>query len=53
MRSTPAHSDINTRLASLQNTVTQIIYKNISMGLFDVHKLLFSFLIAVQIEMQS
>ncbi len=33
--------------------MTQVIYKNISMGLFARHKLLFSFLIAVQIQIQA
>jgi len=46
---TQKSNDIDTNLNNLELNITKSIYTNISMGLFENHKLLFSFLIAINI----
>jgi dynein heavy chain len=41
--------DIDTRLSNLMSYLTQFVYTNVCRGLFEEHKLIFSFLICVQI----
>ena len=42
-------SDLDKRLTSLINYLTSFVYKNVCRGLFEAHKLLFSFLISISI----
>mmetsp|Transcript_7627 Transcript_7627/g.14387 ORF Transcript_7627/g.14387 Transcript_7627/m.14387 type:complete len:3920 (+) Transcript_7627:928-12687(+) len=42
-------SDLNERIGILIVSITETIYMNICRGLFNAHKLIFSFLIAIQI----
>lgn len=41
--------DIEKRVGILMNTITELVYINICRGLFNTHKLIFSFLISFQI----
>jgi dynein heavy chain len=41
--------DVPTRLSLLSNFVTRFIFDNVSRGLFEEHKLLYSFLVATSI----
>jgi dynein heavy chain len=45
--------DNETRLNNLINKITRVIYTNVSRGLFEAHKLIYSFLIAISIEKQE
>ena len=45
--------DLPTRLATLENYITEVIYNNICRGLFEKHKPIFSFLICAQILLDS
>jgi len=42
--------DLATRLKSLKDTISKLIYTNISRGLFEADKLIFSFLICTSIK---
>ncbi len=42
-------SNLDKRLASLIDYLTSFVYKNVCRGLFEAHKLLFSFLISISI----
>lgn len=46
---TPPAPDLEGRLRNLNNCFTSAIYVNVCRGLFETHKLLFSFLLAVKI----
>ena len=45
-----ANKDQTKRLEILKNSITKVIYSNICRGLFEAHKLIFSFLISINIE---
>jgi hypothetical protein len=47
---TPEYENLEERLNALIATLTELIYSNICRGLFEAHRLLFSFLIAAQIS---
>lgn len=47
---TPKSDDFETRLASLIDVITKNVYVNISRGLFEKDKLIFSFLITTSID---
>jgi dynein heavy chain len=38
---------LSERLVHLINTITRVIYNNVCRGLFEEHKLIFSFLITI------
>jgi dynein heavy chain len=46
----PAESDLDKRLEILIDRITRILYTNISRGLFERDKLIYSFLIATSIQ---
>lgn len=46
-------SDLDTRLKNIINYASENIYTNIARGLFEKHKLVFSFMLASQIRKQS
>lgn len=45
--------DLDTRLATLIDQITRILYTNISRGLFERHKIIYSFLISTSIQKQE
>jgi len=47
---TPKSDDLEVRLNDLINTITKAIYSNISRGLFEADKLIFTYLIATSIN---
>ena len=50
MESTPKVGDLNQRLSDLIERITKVLYTNVCRGLFEAHKLIFSFLIATSIN---
>ena len=46
----PKSEDLDTRLNDLINCITKAIYSNISRGLFEADKLIFTYLIATSIN---
>ena len=48
--STPKSDDLDVRLKSLSETITKAIYSNISRGLFEADKLIFTYLIATSVN---
>jgi len=48
--STPKNEDLSIRLRDLINTITKQIYSNISRGLFEADKLIFTYLIATSVN---
>jgi dynein heavy chain len=46
----PASTVLDERLASLTSAFTEILYNNVCRSLFERHKLLFSFLLAIRLE---
>jgi dynein heavy chain len=42
--------DLSTRLEILMSYITDFMYKNVCRGLFERHKLIFSFLICTTIQ---
>jgi len=50
---TEKSDDLEIRIASLMEKITKIIYSNISRGLFEKDKSIFSFLIATSIDRNS
>lgn len=44
--------DLQVRLHNLMQKINNVIFTNVSRGLFEAHKLIYSFLIAVSIEKQ-
>lgn len=53
MQNSEKSEDINERLKILIDDITVAIYRNICRGLFETHKLLFSYMISVRIAMAS
>ena len=51
--STPKNEDLDVRLKDLIDTISKQIYSNISRGLFEADKLIFTYLIATSINRQS
>jgi dynein heavy chain len=49
----PKAADLNTRLDILIDNITRIIYTNVSRGLFEAHKIIYSFLIITSINRNS
>ena len=47
---TPKSDDLDTRLASLIDCITKNIYSNVSRGLFEADKLIFTYLIATSVN---
>lgn len=50
MQNTKKSDDFTTRLTYLIETITKTIYTNVTRGLFEKDKLIYSFLIAVSIN---
>jgi dynein heavy chain, axonemal len=50
---TPKSDDIDTRLASLIDVITKNIYSNVSRGLFEADKMLFTYLISTSVARAS
>jgi dynein heavy chain len=50
MQASEASYEPATRLVNLINMITNVIYTNVCRGLFENHKLIFSFLIATSID---
>lgn len=46
-------SDLNVRLNNLYKGITLSVYTNVSRGLFERHKLVFSFMLCVAINMEK
>ena len=46
----PAASDLENRIENIMKNVTSVIYFNVCRGLFESHKLIYSFLIATSIQ---
>jgi dynein heavy chain len=53
MQSSPESADLQKRLTNLINQITRMIFTNVCRGLFEAHKLIFSFLIASSIDRQN
>merc|ERR1719181_1139073 len=49
LRESEKHDDVMKRISILLNDITRFMYLNICRGLFEDHKMLFSFLVCVQI----
>ena len=47
---TPTSDDLDIRLRDLIDTITKSIYSNISRGLFEADKLIFTYLIATSVN---
>lgn len=45
--------ELEERLQHLMDSISQVIFTNVSRGLFEAHKLIYSFLIAVSVERHS
>ena len=41
------NKDLGSRLKNLIDTITNVIYTNVCRGLFEEHKMIYSFLIAI------
>ncbi|CAD8076520.1 unnamed protein product [Paramecium sonneborni] len=53
IRNSEKNDDIKIRIATLLVNITEIIYQNICRGLFNQHKLIFSFFMAVKIQLND
>ena len=51
--STPTNENLEIRLRDLIDTISKQIYSNISRGLFEADKLIFTYLIATSVNRQS
>ena len=51
IRKAPASEDLNVRIENLNNFETYLLYTNICRSIFEEHKLMFSFLLAIKIQM--
>ena len=51
--STPKSDDLEIRLRDLIDTITKQIYSNVSRGLFEADKLIFTYLIATSVDRQA
>jgi len=51
IRKAPMSEDLNVRIESLNNFITYLLYTNICRSIFELHKLMFSFLLAIKIQM--
>lgn len=49
INTSPKSSDLQERLSILDRNITDTIYNNVCRGLFNTHKLVFSFMIALQV----
>ena len=49
LNSAPFSENLSERITILEKSVTEIVYSNVCRGLFNSHKLIFSFLISAQI----
>ena len=50
LKTTPQSEDPNKRVSDLVEQLTKTIYSNISRALFNQHKKIFSFMIAVRVQ---
>ena len=53
MRNSQTSTDLHVRLVNLIDMITNVIYTNVCRGLFEEHKLIFSFLISIQINRKA
>ena len=53
LRGTEECSDVQKRIEMLIENITRTIYTNICRGLFEAHKLIFSFLICTSIQRKA
>ena len=53
IENSPKSNDLNTRLKTLINNCTNSVYTNVARGLFEQHKLMFSFMLCCDIMRQS
>jgi dynein heavy chain len=53
MRASTVSKVLNDRLRNLIDMITRVIYTNVCRGLFEEHKLIFSFLMSVQINRKA
>ena len=51
IRKAPTSDDIDTRITHLNEFITYLLYTNVCRSIFEVHKLMFSFLLAIKIQM--
>ncbi len=52
MQTSLPSQDLQTRLDNLIAQITKVVFTNVCRGLFEAHKLIFSFLIATSIDRQ-
>ncbi|XP_065178852.1 dynein axonemal heavy chain 6-like [Sycon ciliatum] len=53
IESSEKSTDLNKRLQILLDSTTRLVYTNVSRGLFEVHKLVFSFMLCVDVLRQG
>ena len=51
IRRSPQSEDLSERIANLNDFITYLLYTNICRSIFEVHKLMFSFLLTIKIQM--
>jgi len=51
IRRAPASEDIDTRITNLNEFITYLLYTAVCRSIFELHKLLFSFLLTIKIQM--
>lgn len=49
----PSSAELSQRLASLEAHLTLVVYRNICRGLFEAHKLLFSLVVCLRVQVMS
>ena len=51
IRKAPASEDIEERIVNLNEFITYLLYTNVCRSIFELHKLMFSFLLTIKIQM--
>jgi dynein heavy chain len=51
IRKAPESDDLDVRIQTLNDFITYLLYANVCRSIFELHKLMFSFLLAIKIEM--
>ena len=51
IRKAPPSDDIDTRIVNLNDFITYLLYTNVCRSIFELHKLMFSFLLTIKIQM--
>lgn len=53
IQSSEKHEDLDYHLQVLYNEITITVYKNVSRGLFEKHKLMYSFMLLISILLNT